>query len=94
MNEEYRIINLCFTLIGGPWATAGHRKYSGIYWKNFTSDWSFKVSIFSQHLLRHLLRHKAALLFMCMCALDACFLHSFSYSWQDGGSPTFIEVDR
>ena len=48
------------SFIGGPRATAGHRKYSGIYWKNFTSDHSFKVSIFSQHLLRH----KAALLFI------------------------------
>ena len=39
--------------IGGPRAIAGHRKYSGIYWKNFTSDHVLKVSIFSQHLLRH-----------------------------------------
>ena len=45
------------------WWTAGYRKYSGIYWKNLTSDHSFKVSIFSQHLLHH----KAALLFMTHC---------------------------
>ena len=81
-------------IIGGPRATAGHRKYSSIYWKNFTSAHSFKVSIFSQHVLRH----KAALLFithtLCMCSLDARFLHLFSCCWQDGGSPTFIEVDR
>ena len=31
---------------------------------------------------------------LCMCALDARFLHLFSCCWQDGGSPTFIEVDR
>ena len=29
-----------------------------------------------------------------MCLLDARFLHSFSRSWQGGGSPTFLEVDR
>ena len=50
----------CSQIIGGPRATAGHRKYSGIYWKNFTGDHSFKVSVFS----RHLLHHKAALLFI------------------------------
>ena len=46
--------------IGGPRATTGHRKYSGKNWKNFTSDHSFKVSIYSQNLLGH----KAALLFI------------------------------
>ena len=38
-------------LVGGPRATAGHRKYP-VYWKNFTSGLSFTVSILGQHLLR------------------------------------------
>ena len=62
------------------------RKYSGIYLKNFTTDHSFKVSICSQHLLRY---PAATIVYhtLCMCALDARFLHSFSCCWQDGGSP-------
>ena len=67
-----------------------------IYWKNFTSGHSFKVSVFSQHLLRHqaatIVYHTLSL--NTQCALDARFLHSFSCCWQDGSSPTFIELDR
>ena len=75
----------CSQIIGGPRAAAGHRKYSGIYWKNFTGDHSFKVAslvgiycVIKQH---YCLSHT-----LCMCALDARFLHSFSCCWQDGGS--------
>ena len=51
------------------------------YWKNFTSDHSFKVSIFSQHLLRH----KAALLFIThtVHVCTWCVLPSFIFArWR------------
>ena len=73
-------------IVGGPRATARHRKYSCICWKNFTSYHSFKVSIYYVIKQRCCLSHLDTL---CMCALDARFLHSFL---QDGSSPTFIQV--
>ena len=62
-------------------------RYTGIE----VGDYSLKVSIFSQHLLRHQHVIKQPLLFITHT--DARFLHSFSCCWQDGGSPTFMEVD-
>ena len=67
-----------------------------VYWKNFTSDHSFKVSIFSQHSMSAFTMSSSShySLSHTPCALDAGFLHSFSCCWKDGSIPTFIQVDR
>ena len=57
--------------IGGPRATAGHRKYPGILEK-FTSGLSYKVSIFSQHFgqkIRHNSTIQWQVQFACLSAL-------------------------
>ena len=81
-------------VIGGPLA-----KYSGVL-ENLPVTTllksAFLVSIQCQHLMvafttsssnHYSLSHT-------LCALDARFLHSFSFCCQDGDSLTFKEVDR